>query len=186
MTADLSVSGGQRLALNVHRNEINGGWRMVVQVRSDRRKTKPIELRAVLRNGDSPERNMELHRSAETDGNGRAGHGAARRAHPDGGDSRGTPAPDRGARASALSQAGSSPLEVAAARRRFVLLLLSLAPALYATHVMSDLLPDHGRTAGCRARCWCCSRCFPAGWRLASGPRWQDCWCGAARWRPRF
>jgi glucans biosynthesis protein len=52
VTADLSVTGAQRLALNVHRNEVSGGWRMVVQVRrSD--KDKPIELRAVLRNGDS-------------------------------------------------------------------------------------------------------------------------------------
>ncbi len=34
-------------------------------------------------------------------------------------------------------------LERAASRRRFVLLLLSLAPALYATVLMSDLLPDH-------------------------------------------
>jgi membrane glycosyltransferase len=37
---------------------------------------------------------------------------------------------------------GHGPLEVAASRRRFVLLLLSLAPALYATAVMSDLLPN--------------------------------------------
>ena len=36
---------------------------------------------------------------------------------------------------------GFSALEVAAARRRFVLLVLSLAPALYATALMSDLLP---------------------------------------------
>jgi membrane glycosyltransferase len=37
---------------------------------------------------------------------------------------------------------GNSELEVAAARRRFVLLVLSLAPALYATAIMSDLLPN--------------------------------------------
>lgn len=36
---------------------------------------------------------------------------------------------------------GYSALDVAAARRRFVLLVLSLAPALYATVLMSDLLP---------------------------------------------
>ncbi len=35
----------------------------------------------------------------------------------------------------------ASALEVSAARRRFVLLVLSLAPALYATALMSDLLP---------------------------------------------
>ncbi len=53
VTGDLSVNGGQRLALNVHRNEVSGGWRMVVQVRRTE-KDKPIELRAVLRNADSP------------------------------------------------------------------------------------------------------------------------------------
>ena len=36
---------------------------------------------------------------------------------------------------------GFSALEVSAARRRFVLLVLSLAPGLYATALMSDLLP---------------------------------------------
>ncbi len=36
---------------------------------------------------------------------------------------------------------GFSALEVSGARRRFVLLVLSLAPALYATALMSDLLP---------------------------------------------
>jgi periplasmic glucans biosynthesis protein len=53
VTADLSVNGGQQLALNVHRNEVSGGWRMVVQVRRAE-KDKPVELRAVLRNADSP------------------------------------------------------------------------------------------------------------------------------------
>ncbi len=52
VTADLTVIGGQRLALNVHRNEISGGWRMVVQVRRSE-KDKPIDMRAMLRNGDS-------------------------------------------------------------------------------------------------------------------------------------
>ena len=51
--ADLAVNGGQQLALNVHRNEVSGGWRMVVQVRRAE-KDKPVELRAVLRNADSP------------------------------------------------------------------------------------------------------------------------------------
>ncbi len=50
--ADLAVNGGQQLALNVHRNEVSGGWRMVVQVRRAE-KDKPVELRAVLRNADS-------------------------------------------------------------------------------------------------------------------------------------
>ena len=42
----------------------------------------------------------------------------------------------------AASRSGHNPLEVAAARRRLVLLLLSLAPALYGTLIMSDLLPN--------------------------------------------
>lgn len=53
VTADLSVIGGQQLALIVHRNEVSGGRRMVVQVRRAE-KDKPIDLRAVLRSGDSP------------------------------------------------------------------------------------------------------------------------------------
>jgi len=53
VTADLSVNGGQRLALIVHKNEATGGWRMVVQVRRAD-KDKPIELRALLRNGETP------------------------------------------------------------------------------------------------------------------------------------
>ena len=47
----------------------------------------------------------------------------------------------RPAGAAARDVRGFSALEVAAARRRFVLLVLSLAPALYATAIMSDLLP---------------------------------------------
>jgi glucans biosynthesis protein len=54
VTADLSVSGGgQQLALIVHKNDVTGGWRMVVRVRRTD-KEKPIELRAVLRNGTVP------------------------------------------------------------------------------------------------------------------------------------
>jgi glucans biosynthesis protein len=53
VTADLSVNGGQRLALNVHRNDVTGGWRMVVQVRRAE-KDKPIDMRAFLRYGESP------------------------------------------------------------------------------------------------------------------------------------
>ena len=54
VTADLSVSGGgQQLALIVHKNDVTGGWRMVVRVRRTD-KEKPIELRAVLRNGTIP------------------------------------------------------------------------------------------------------------------------------------
>jgi glucans biosynthesis protein len=48
--ADLSVSGGQQLALILHRNDVTGAWRMVVQVRRAE-KDKPVELRAILRNG---------------------------------------------------------------------------------------------------------------------------------------
>jgi glucans biosynthesis protein len=50
--ADLSVGGGQTLALIVHRNEVTGGWRMVVQVRRAD-KDKPVELRAFLKNGNT-------------------------------------------------------------------------------------------------------------------------------------
>ena len=50
------------------------------------------------------------------------------------------PAPRAEGRSAGIT--GHGPLEVAASRRRFVLLLLSLAPALYATVVMSDLLPN--------------------------------------------
>jgi glucans biosynthesis protein len=50
VTADLSVSGGKELALNVHRNDVSGGWRLVVQVRRAD-KDKPIDLRAALRSG---------------------------------------------------------------------------------------------------------------------------------------
>jgi glucans biosynthesis protein len=48
--ADLSVGGGQTLALIVHKNEVTGGWRMVIQVRRAD-KDKPVELRAFLKNG---------------------------------------------------------------------------------------------------------------------------------------
>lgn len=51
--ADLSVGGGQLLALNVHRNEVTGGWRMVVQVRRTE-KDKPVELRALLKSNSTP------------------------------------------------------------------------------------------------------------------------------------
>jgi len=54
VTADLSVGGGgQQLALIVHKNDVTGGWRMVVRVRRTD-KEKPIELRAVLLNGTVP------------------------------------------------------------------------------------------------------------------------------------
>ncbi|MGH6623998.1 MAG: glucan biosynthesis protein G, partial [Burkholderiaceae bacterium] len=48
VVADVSVSGGQRVALIVHRNDATGGWRMVVQARRTD-KEKPLELRAFLR-----------------------------------------------------------------------------------------------------------------------------------------
>jgi glucans biosynthesis protein len=46
--ADLAVNGGEQLALIVHKNEVTGGWRMVVQIRRTD-KEKPVELRAALR-----------------------------------------------------------------------------------------------------------------------------------------
>lgn len=52
VTAELSVGGGQQLALIVHKNDVTGGWRMVVQARRTE-KDKPIELRAVLRHGNT-------------------------------------------------------------------------------------------------------------------------------------
>jgi glucans biosynthesis protein len=51
VVADLTVGGGQRVALIVHKNEATGGWRMVVQVRRTD-KEKPIEIRAFLKRGD--------------------------------------------------------------------------------------------------------------------------------------
>jgi len=53
VTADVSVGGGQQLALIVHKNDVTGGWRMVLQVRRTDKDT-PIELRAVLLNGTTP------------------------------------------------------------------------------------------------------------------------------------
>ena len=53
VAADVSVGGGQQLASIVHRNDVTGGWRMVVKVRRAD-KDKPVELRAVLRNGANP------------------------------------------------------------------------------------------------------------------------------------
>ena len=48
--AELGIAGGIRQSLVVHRNEVTGGWRMVVQARrSD--KEKPMELRAQLKHG---------------------------------------------------------------------------------------------------------------------------------------
>jgi glucans biosynthesis protein len=49
--ADLALTNGVRQLLVVHRNEVRGGWRMVVQAkRTD--KEKPMELRAHLRRGN--------------------------------------------------------------------------------------------------------------------------------------
>ncbi len=53
VTADLFVGAGKQLALIVHKNEVTGGWRMVVQVRRTE-KDKAMELRAFLRNGETP------------------------------------------------------------------------------------------------------------------------------------
>lgn len=49
--ADLTVGGGQRVALIVHKNEATGGWRMVVQARRTD-KERPLELRGFLRRGN--------------------------------------------------------------------------------------------------------------------------------------
>lgn len=46
--ADVAIAGGVRQLLVVHRNEVRGGWRMVVQARRTD-KDKPMELRAHLR-----------------------------------------------------------------------------------------------------------------------------------------
>jgi periplasmic glucans biosynthesis protein len=49
--AELGITGGVRQSLIVHRNEVTGGWRMVLQARrSD--KEKPMELRAQLKHGN--------------------------------------------------------------------------------------------------------------------------------------
>lgn len=50
VTADLAINGGEGLALIVHKNEVTGGWRMVLQVRR-LDKEKPVEVRAALREG---------------------------------------------------------------------------------------------------------------------------------------
>ena len=54
VTPDIWVGGGgQHLASIVHRNDVTGSWRMVVQVRRAD-KEKPVELRATLRSGTTP------------------------------------------------------------------------------------------------------------------------------------
>ena len=50
LQADVAVANGQSTDLVVHRNEATGGWRMVVQMRTQD-KEKPVEVRASLRNG---------------------------------------------------------------------------------------------------------------------------------------
>lgn len=50
LQADVAIGNGQSTDLIVHRNDATGGWRMVVQVRNQD-KEKPIEVRALLRNG---------------------------------------------------------------------------------------------------------------------------------------
>jgi periplasmic glucans biosynthesis protein len=49
--AELSVSGARREGLELHHNEVTGGWRMVVRVRRQG-KDQPIELRAFLKDGE--------------------------------------------------------------------------------------------------------------------------------------
>lgn len=48
VTADVSIGGGQSVALILHRNDATGAWRMVLQARRTD-KEKPMELRAFLR-----------------------------------------------------------------------------------------------------------------------------------------
>jgi len=48
LTADVSVGGGQSVALILHKNDATGTWRMVLQARRTD-KDKPMELRAFLR-----------------------------------------------------------------------------------------------------------------------------------------
>lgn len=50
LQADVAVGNGQSTDLVVYRNDATGGWRMVVQMRTQD-KEKPIEVRALLRNG---------------------------------------------------------------------------------------------------------------------------------------
>ena len=50
LQADVAIANGQSTDLVVYRNDATGGWRMVVQMRTQD-KEKPIEVRAFLRNG---------------------------------------------------------------------------------------------------------------------------------------
>ncbi|MGH6611763.1 MAG: glucan biosynthesis protein, partial [Burkholderiaceae bacterium] len=50
LQADVALANGQSTDLMVHRNDVTGGWRMVVELRRQDRE-KPTEVRAVLRNG---------------------------------------------------------------------------------------------------------------------------------------
>ena len=50
LQADVAIGNGQSTDLVIHRNDATGGWRMVVQMRNQD-KEKPIEVRALLRNG---------------------------------------------------------------------------------------------------------------------------------------
>jgi len=50
LVADVAIGNGQSTDLVIHRNDATGGWRMVVQMRTQD-KEKPVEVRALLRNG---------------------------------------------------------------------------------------------------------------------------------------
>ena len=50
LQADVTIGNGQSTDLVIHRNDATGGWRMVLQMRTQD-KEKPIEVRALLRNG---------------------------------------------------------------------------------------------------------------------------------------
>ena len=49
MQADVGIVNGQSTDLVVYRNDVTGGWRMVVELRRQD-KEKPTEVRALLRN----------------------------------------------------------------------------------------------------------------------------------------
>ena len=50
LQADVAIGNGQSTDLVIHRNDATGGWRMVLQMRTQD-KEKPIEVRALLRTG---------------------------------------------------------------------------------------------------------------------------------------
>ena len=145
--ADLALTNGVRQFLVVHPNEVRGGWRLVVQAkRTD--KEKPMELRAHLRRGGQALSETWSYRRPRPVNDPLKPPAAAPLAPP----TCRTPmaaTPWRGlSLLSWLFRREPGPADVdgpargAGRRRRLVLLVLSLAPAVYATYLMSGLLPD--------------------------------------------